>query len=201
MSDSLEEQLLRLGFKRSAREPDARAAKRPARPGTRPAPAGPEKARPRTAGGSDAAAVPRRERPRRPRDGEVDLAKAYALRAQTERAERERAEREAQERARERRERKAKLAALIEGRALNDPAAEVARHFPHGDRIRRVHVTPEQLVRLNRGELGVVQLQGRYVLLARATALEAGAIWPECLVLLPDPDAPQDDDIPADLVW
>ena len=201
MSDSLEDQLLKLGFKRSAREPDARVAKPPARPGARPAPAG-EKARPRDAPrGTDAAAEPRRERPRRSRDGEVDLARAYALRARTERAERERAEREARERARERKERKAKLAALLEGQALNDAAAEVARHFPHGDRIRRVYVTPEQLVRLNRGELGVVQLQGRYVLVIREIALEAGTIWPESLVLLPDPDAPPDDDIPPDLVW
>ncbi len=186
MSDSLKDQLLKLGFKRPERNPD-----RPPKPQhghAKPhahAPAGEKAAKPA---------------PQRPR-GELDLAKAYAIRAQAERTERDRAEREAQERARENKERKAKLAALFEGKALNDPNADVARHFPHGAKIRRVYVTPEQLAQLNRGELGVVQMKGRYLVVARELALEAKAISDDALVLLPDPEAPADDDIPADLVW
>lgn len=132
---------------------------------------------------------------------EIDLAKAYALRAQTEKAERARLEREAQERAREKKERKAKLAALLEGKAQNAADADVPRHFPHGDKIRRVYVTAEQLQRLNRGELGVVQHLGRYLLVDGEVAKQAAAIAPEALVLLPDPNAPAEDDIPPDLVW
>lgn len=186
MSDSLKDQLLKLGFRQAPRQPE--------RPPQKPQGKPPGRASDR----------PQRERvpqpPKRSRE-EFDLAKAYALRAQTERAERERAEREAQEKARLKKERKAKLAALLEGKSLNDANAEVARHFQHGDRIRRVYVTPAQLAALNRGELGVVQQQGRYVLVARDVALAAKAIWDEALVLLPDPDAPAEDDIPPDLVW
>ena len=75
------------------------------------------------------------------------------------------------------------------------------RHFPHGNKIRRVYCNREQLGQLNRGELAVVQLAGRYLLVLRDVALQAQAIQPETLVLLCDPDAPAEDDVPADLVW
>ena len=213
MSDTLKDQLMKLGFRPPEPAP-ARAAKpegkpqsnasqraaqarrsdqpRPPRPGQAPRPGPPSRP-----GKGPQHGRPARERSRE----EIDLARAYALRAQTERAERERSEREAQERAREKKERRARIAALLEGKALNDASAEVARHFEHGSKIRRVYVTPAQLVALNRGELGIVQLQGRYVLVAREVALAAGAISDEALVLLPDPDAPVEDDIPPDLVW
>jgi uncharacterized protein YaiL (DUF2058 family) len=132
---------------------------------------------------------------------EIDLAKAYAIRAQTEKAERARVEREAQERAREKKERKQKLATLLAEKSLNIADADVPRHFPHGDKIRRIYVTAEQLVRLNGGELGVVQHLGRYLLVEAAIAKATAEISPEALVLLPDPNAPADDDIPPDLVW
>ena len=47
----------------------------------------------------------------------------------------------------------------------------------------------------------MVQLAGRYLLVERETALAAQAIDPDALVLLCDPDAAADDDVPADLVW
>lgn len=188
MSDSLKDQLLKLGFRPPERKPE--------RPASKPSPGASAPGR-----GRHGKPPARDARPQRAAPGEPDLARAYAIRAQAERAERVRAEREAQERAREKKERKAKLAALLEGKSLNDPNAEVARHFPHGEKIRRVYVTPEQLVALNRGELGIAQLQGRYLLVTRELALSAAAISEEALVLLPDPDAPAEDDIPPDLVW
>ena len=130
-----------------------------------------------------------------------DLARAYALRAQQEKAERERAQREAERIAREKKERKQKLAAALDGKALNAADAELPRHFPHGNKIRRIYCTADQLAQLNRGELGVVQLAGRYLLVTREIVLQVHAIQPEALVLLCDPDAPADDDVPADLVW
>lgn len=185
MSDSLKDQLLALGFKKIKPTPEQRrpdASRSQKRHDAKPPQHGHHKPKPRTS-------------------EEVDLARAYALRERTEREERERAQREAEQKARERKERKAKLTALLEGKNLVDANADTARHFPHGDKIRRIYVTAEQLPKLNRGELGVVQLAGRYQLVDRAIALEAQAISPESLVLLPDPNAPVEDDIPPDLVW
>lgn len=211
MSDSLKDQLLGLGFKpapkpeRTERGPrgggnatrDARGAARP--PGGRPAAGKPG---------------PRRD-DRPPRGGkprtqeEIDLAKAYALRAETEKRERIAAEAVKQEAARVRREAKAKLDAFLVGKPLNDAAAEHARHFPYGGKIKRVHVTADQLKALNAGELGVVQSNGRYLLVTAAVLAEAKAIFPEAIALEVDPDAPAGSDeyadpkyqVPDDLVW
>ncbi len=103
--------------------------------------------------------------------------------------------------AREKKERKQKLGALLEGKTLNAADADVPRHFPHGNKIRRIYCTADQLTRLNRGELAVVQMAGRYLLVEHAIAVQAQAIQPEALVLLCDPNAPPEDDVPADLVW
>jgi uncharacterized protein len=132
---------------------------------------------------------------------DVDLARAYAIRAKAEKEERERAQREAELAAREKRERKQKLAALLDGKALNSAEADVPRHFPHGNKIRRIYCTKGQLAQLNRGELGVVQLAGRYLLVRCEVAQQAQAIQAEALVLLCDPSAPPEDDVPPDLVW
>lgn len=133
--------------------------------------------------------------------GEPDLAQAYALRARSEREARERAQREAEQRAREKRERKEQIARLLNGKALNAADAEHARHFEHGGKIRRVYCTQDQLAALNRGELAVVQQNGRYLLVLAAVAEQVKAVSAEALVLLVDPDAPVEDDVPADLIW
>jgi len=139
----------------------------------------------------------------------MDLAKAYAIRAQREKQERIEAERQKQEAARLRREAKARLAELLKDKALNAAEAEIARHFPYGGKIKRVYVTPEQLVRLNAGELGVLQLDGRYLLVTAEVLAQAEAIFPAAVALRVDPDAPASDDpyadpkyqVPDDLVW
>lgn len=173
MSDSLRDQLLKSGL---ARKFKAEPAK-PARPPHKPAP-------------------PKRER------SEIDLAKAYALRDHTERAERERVQREAEQRAREKKERRQRLVQLLDGKAQNAQDADIARHFPHANKIRRVYVTAAQLPRLNGGDLGIVQLTGRYVIVDVATAKAARDIDPESLVLLCDPmENAAEDDVPSDLVW
>jgi uncharacterized protein YaiL (DUF2058 family) len=139
----------------------------------------------------------------------MDLAKAYAIRAQREKQERIEAERQKQEAARLRREAKAHLAELLKDKALNVAEAEIARHFPYGGKIKRVYVTPEQLVRLNTGELGVLQLEGRYLLVTAEVLAQGEAIFPAAVALRVDPDAPASDDpyadpkyqVPDDLVW
>ncbi|MEO8010495.1 MAG: DUF2058 family protein, partial [Dokdonella sp.] len=132
---------------------------------------------------------------------EFDLARAYALRDRAEREEREKQKRDAEQRAKEKAERKHKLAALLKDRSLNHADADVARHFPHGDRIRRIYCTAEQLVVLNKGELVVVQHLGRYLLVTHEIGEQVRAISPEACVLVCDPDALAEDDIPPDLIW
>src|SRR5690606_37459191 len=180
MTDSLRDQLLGLGFK---------PAPTPARE-RKPAPQrGPKKGEGRPAAGASAGKSRGDGRPRtdskphtdgksrrdgRPRTREdIDLAKAYAIRAQREKDERIEAERQRQEEARLRREARAKLEEFLKGRALNDAEAEIARHFPYGGKIKRIHVTAAQLKALNAGELGVVQHNGRYVLVSAADLAEA----------------------------
>ena len=139
----------------------------------------------------------------------MDLGKAFALRAQQEKDERIAAEAARQEDARLRREARAKLSEFLKDRVLNDAAADIARHFPYGGKIKRIHVTADQLVALNRGELGVLQQDGRYLLVDTATLDAAEAIFAPAVALRVDPDAPAGDDpyadpqyqVPDDLVW
>jgi uncharacterized protein YaiL (DUF2058 family) len=187
MSDSLRDQLLKAGFAAKPRTEPRRGRPQPQprpQPQARPQPSPP---------------VPPRA-PRRPQ-GEIDLAKAYALRDRTEREAREREARQAEQRARERKERRQKLATLLNGNALNAAEADIPRHFPHANKIRRIHVNAEQLPRLNGGELAVVQCAGRYLLVTRETGLAARAIDADALVLLCDPLVADEDGVPSDLVW
>ena len=108
---------------------------------------------------------------------------------------------QAEQRTREKAERKQKLAALLSGTAQNKPDAEIARHFTHGEKIRRVYCTAEQLALVNTGQLAVVQHLGRYLLVSREIGEQVRDISAEALTLLCDPDATTEDDIPADLIW
>jgi len=207
MSDSLRDQLLDLGFK-PAPKPDRKADDKPGhKAGHKPATQR-DHGRPqaRAAGKPPPARKPQRE----PRSrSEMDLAKAYAIRARKEKDERIEAERLKQEQARERREAKARLAELLKDKALNDPAAEIARHFDYGGKIKRIHVTPAQLKALNSGELGVVQLDGRYLLVTAELLGQCEAIFAPAIALKVDPNAAVTDDpyadpqyqVPDDLVW
>jgi len=182
MADSLRDQLLKSGIVKQVRD---ESRPKPAK-GNRP-PQG--KAKPH-------APQARRDK------GEMDLAKAYAIRAQADAVERKRAEQEAAEQARIRRERKAKIQGLLAGQALNKAEADHARHFEYGGKIRRVHVDAEQLAALNEGRLGVVQQGGRYLVVSQAIAEQVRTIDPHQLALLVDPQAATDNDgVPDDLMW
>lgn len=208
MSDSLRDQLLGLGFK------PAPAPKKPERPaGPRPGGSGGDRRghAPHGKGGArgaqNAKGGPPRGRARSQED--IDLAKAYAIRAQREKEERIAAEAARQEEARKRREARARLADFLKDKALNDQDADIARHFPYGGKIKRIYVNTDQLRALNAGQLGVVQLDGRYVLVTAAVLAEAESIFAPAVALKVDPDAPAGDDpyadpqyqVPDDLVW
>ena len=187
MSDSLREQLLKAGFAPSPQpKPQSR---QPPRSKSAPRPAPGQRKQGRAGPG------------RGGQGGEMDLARAYALRERDEREARERERRAAEQRARERKERRQKLSQLLAGKALNDKDADIPRHFPHGNRIRRIYVTAAQLPQINGGELAVVQLGGRYLLVTREAGLAAQAVDADALVLLCEPHATGEDDVPADLMW
>jgi uncharacterized protein len=235
MTDSLRDQLLGLGFKPAPKPkrspaPSSRGAARTGDDNLRTTRGGQDRGRqdrpahskPAAQGGRNAhspwiaqnqSARPSGARPdpkpRGPRTREdIDLAKAYAIRAQREKEERIEAERLKQEEARKRREAKARLAELVKDKALNDPAAEIARHFDYGGKIKRIYVNAAQLRALNAGELGVVQIDGRYLLVEAALLAQAEAIFAPAIALKVDPNATAEDpyadpqyQVPDDLVW
>lgn len=200
MSDTLRNQLMGLGFKPAAKpERPADAGKRGAKSRREGPPAG-RKPQQRKGGGSQPGQRSRED---------IDLAKAYAIRAQKEKDDRIKAEQAKQEAARQRREAKAKVEALVKDKALNVAEADIARHFPYGGKIKRVYVTAEQLKAVNAGALGVLQLNGHYKVVNAEVLAQAEAIFPDCVALKVDPDAPAGDDpyadpkyqVPDDLVW
>lgn len=202
---TLRDQLMGLGFK-PAPKPERKPDRRPdAKPSSKPGHAGkPAHAQKKPHAGKPQSPV----RPARTRE-DIDLAKAYAIRAQREKDERIEAERVKQEQARLRREAKARLEALLKDKTLNDASAEIARHFPYGGKIKRIYVTEAQLKALNAGELGVLQQNGRYLLVTAQVLAEAETIFAPSVALKVDPDAPAEADpyadpkyrVPDDLVW
>lgn len=134
---------------------------------------------------------PKRSQEKRSQE-EIDLAKAYALRAQAE--QREKADKLKRERevAEQRRQQREQLTRLLDGKILNQENAEHPRHFEYGGKIRRVYVTEEQLERLNAGELAVVQSRGRYLLVERTIAEQVALIDERSVALLVDPESDQE---------
>ncbi len=178
MGDSLRDQLIKSGLAKAAPEPvRVRRRNQPAR-----------KPPPDTAD--------------KTRECDVDLARAYAMRARTEARERKQARVQAEAEARARKERKQRLERLVGGKSLNKKDADLVRHFEYGGKIRRIHVDRPQLDALNAGHLGVVQLAGRYLLVASDVVREVMVFAPDHVALLVDPDARgEDDGVPDDLVW
>jgi len=182
MGDSLRDQLLKSGIVKQVREEQRTASSGKGR-------------KPQADG--------RAKQQRHKGSDEIDLARAYAMRAQTEATERKRAEQDAAERARIKRERRAQVQKLLAGKALNKADAEQARHFEYGGKIRRIYVDAAQLAALNAGELGVVQQAGRYFLVTRELVEEIAGIEPEAVALRVEPGSTgvDDDGVPDDLVW
>ncbi|KGM57283.1 nucleoprotein/polynucleotide-associated enzyme [Lysobacter arseniciresistens ZS79] len=223
MTDSLRNQLLGLGFKPSPEAPkkqsDRRADGKPhprrdggkgggdgKRDGGKGGPAARHAGKP----GGNRPPGGQKRGPGAPRSREdIDLAKAYAIRAQREKDERIAAEKAKQEEARQRREARARLAGLVKDKALNAADADIARHFPYGGKIKRIYVTADQLRALNAGELGVLQMDGRYLLVTAELLAQAEQVFAPAVALKVDPDAPAVDDpyadpkyqVPDDLVW
>ncbi len=190
MADSLRDQLMKSGIVKQVQQDRAREPRRPATPQGKPVR---KQVKPTSRVSASSVSSGR----------EIDLAKAYAIRTQTEVRERRQVEKDVAEQAQLRRERKVKIQRVLEGNALNKAEAEQPRNFEYGGKIRRVHVDAAQLVALNAGELGVVQQSGRYLLVSRDIAEQVRTIDERQLALLVDPGVGGvgDDGVPDDLMW
>jgi len=138
-----------------------------------------------------------------------DLEAAYRARARAERQEREERKAKLVAEQEQRRQRNVQLSELVEGKLLNDDAAEIPRYFNYMNKIRRILLTESQLGAVNSGELGIAVLRSRPVLLDKATLSAFREIAPD---LVPDlgGDEPSGEDwdeqykgfeVPDDLRW
>lgn len=107
--------------------------------------------------------TPRRQKPLKTRD--IDLARAYAARHKAETKEKLEQRQTKARRNAERKKQNDALTTLLKDSALNDPQAEIARHFMDGNRITRIYVTELQRRQLAGGHIGIVKLRGRYLLI------------------------------------
>ena len=137
-----------------------------------------------------------------------DLERAWIARRKAEKAEKERARQARVGDQEARRKRNLELDAIVAGRVLNEDDAELPRYFEHLGRIRRVLCTPAQREAINAGDLGIVNLRGRYLIVDADVLARYRALAPD---LVPDlggaePDAAEGegDDyppVPDDLTW
>ena len=160
MSESLRDQLLKSGlaakFKAEAKPAKEQRKHPPRHPPKTPQPQ----------------QAPQQKKPAAPSQ-EPNLAHAYAMRAKQEKDERAQAQRDAERQARENRERKQKLATLLQGKALNADDADMPRHFPHGNKIRRVYCTADQLAKAAKDRVALYAFHSR----GRGAVLASPGEW------------------------
>ncbi|MBT8047522.1 MAG: DUF2058 family protein [Xanthomonadales bacterium] len=136
--------------------------------------------------------------------GELTLEQAYALKKKDEQKRADQARREKQEEDRRRKKLNHEIRSIVKTNRLNHDDAEIARNFMFRGRIRKVHVTPDQLQALNSGELGIAYLSGGYHLLTKehteqVRGLSADHV-PNLVESRPDEDEGEFP-VPDDLTW
>lgn len=173
MSDSLKDQLLALGLAKS------RPPKKPPRK----------------------KAFPKQRKPAA--GGEISLDAAWKARQKEEKQAVEATAAAKRAEDLRRRQVNAQVEALVKEWALNSPEATLKRNFLYKGRIRSVLVTEEQLKALNAGEIGVVFLRGRYLLLPPDLVDQVRELSAEHVPdLAGDSDeADEEHPVPDDLVW
>jgi len=97
---------------------------------------------------------------------DISLEQAYRIRESEEKSEKQKARERKMEEDRKRAVLNKQIRQIIDQHRLNLAEADEARYFLYKDRIRKVHVTAEQLLQMNEGKLGVVYLAGGYHLLS-----------------------------------
>ena len=180
MSDSMKEQLVKLGLVKPGRKP-------------------------RGSGGSNQQAKKHGGARGKPvGSAELSLDQAYRLRKKEEK---ETAESMGQKKRADdllRKQVNSKIQAIVDQHALNDKSAAIKRSFLYKGRIRSVLVTAQQIKWLNKDRLGVVFLRGSYFLLEPAIVEQVRAISTDHVPDLAsggDSDLDGDHPVPDDLVW
>lgn len=85
--------------------------------------------------------------------------------------------------------------------------SDLAFNFPHGTRIKKIHVSPEQQRQLAAGELAIARTRGRYRLIPREVADKVRPMAPFLIAWIGEQSAEADDPayqehpIPDDLMW
>jgi len=138
--------------------------------------------------------------------GSSDLERAWAARRRAEKAEKERIRQARLADQEARRKRNLELDRIVEGQTRNLADAELPRYFEHLGRIRRVLCTSEQRDSINSGELGIVNLRGRYLIVETEVLERYRAVAPD---LVPDLSGAEPDDetggeyppVPDDITW
>jgi len=193
MSKSLQDQLLSLGLarKKPARK---RPAKASANPQGRSRNSNSQSNRKSPAPGAVVVGAS---------DGtEMSLDQAYALRKREEQKQAADTRKQKQEEVRRRRRLNKEIGAIVNQHRLNDAKAEVPRNFMYKGRIRKIHLTPEQLMALNEGKLGIAYLTGSYHLLESEHVEAIRQISTEHIPDLgSDPSNDEDHPVPDDLIW
>lgn len=141
---------------------------------------------------------------------EMDLAKAYAQKAKVEKADRDR---ELNQKRKEEAERKAILAQvkqLVRENQVKETDGEVAYNFTAGKKVKRIYLSVPVHQQVVSGQLSVVNLNGRYVLVPAAVADKIKA-RDERAVVVDNRNAESDKsdenseyadfDVPDDLMW
>ena len=134
---------------------------------------------------------------------EMSLDQAYALRERDEKRRSEQARQQKREAERRRRQINQAIREIVTTRRRNRADAEIARNFLFNGRIRKVHVTAEQLQALNDDRMGIVYLSGGYHLLEPDAVEAVRRISPEHVVDLGGEARDEDSDhpVPDDLIW
>ncbi len=174
MSESLQDQLMALGLAKDRPKKKSKPKRRP---------------KSRRTGGSGQ---------------DISLDAAYRARKQAEKASQEQAKAEKRALDLERRRINKEIEALLDGQAQNVEGAELKRNFLFKGRIRTVRVTPEQLVAVNDGSLGVVFLRGNYLLVDPQLRDQIAALSADHVPdLSGDASAEEEGDhpVPDDLIW
>jgi uncharacterized protein YaiL (DUF2058 family) len=135
-----------------------------------------------------------------------DLARAYQARRRAEAKDKEERKKQRVAAQEARRQRNLELDRIVRSQTLNRKDAETPRYFEHLGRIRRVLCTNEQREQLNRGEIGVVNLRGSYLLVDLDTLARYREVAPDLVPELGGHSEPEDDGshyppVPDDLVW
>jgi uncharacterized protein YaiL (DUF2058 family) len=191
MSQSLQDQLKALGLAKEA-APGSSGKRRHAhgaksRHGQQPKPG-------RGAGGTPPQGSKTRE--------ELSLEQAYRLREQESKSRAAAAKEKKRLEDLKRKQLNKQIKAIVDPHRLNDPAADLPRHFMYKGRIRKVNLTAAQLKSLNEGALGLVYLSGGYHVLPGEMVAQVSQLSEEHVPDLSGaPEEEEEFPVPDDLVW